>query len=57
MALDFDSVRQRGSRLGTGAMIVVSEGTSIVRKVADYVNFFANGSMWPVSALQGRRSS
>lgn len=42
--LDFDSVRQRRSRLGTGAMIVVSEGTSIVRKVADYVNFFAQGS-------------
>ncbi|SFM42238.1 NADH-quinone oxidoreductase subunit F [Variovorax sp. OV329] len=42
--LDFDSVRQRQSRLGTGAMIVVSEGTSIVRKVAEYVNFFAQGS-------------
>lgn len=42
--LDFDSVRQRRSRLGTGAMIVVSEGTSIVRKVAEYVNFFAQGS-------------
>ena len=33
--LDFDSVRERGSRLGTGAMIVVSEGTSILRKTAD----------------------
>jgi len=44
VALDFDSVRQRRSRLGTGAMIVVSEGTSIVRKVAEYVNFFAQGS-------------
>jgi NADH-quinone oxidoreductase subunit F len=44
VALDFDSVRQRQSRLGTGAMIVVSEGTSIVRKVAEYVNFFAQGS-------------
>lgn len=44
VALDFDSVRARGSRLGTGAMIVVSEGTSIVRKVAEYVNFFAQGS-------------
>ena len=32
------------SRLGTGAMIVVSEGTSIVRKVAEYVDFFAKGS-------------
>lgn len=44
VALDFDSVRQRRSRLGTGAMIVVSEGTSIVRKVAEYVGFFALGS-------------
>lgn len=44
VALDFDSVRQRQSRLGTGAMIVISEGTSIVRKVAEYVEFFANGS-------------
>lgn len=44
VALDFDSVRQRRSRLGTGAMIVVSEGTSIVRKVSEYVSFFAQGS-------------
>lgn len=44
VALDFDSVRARRSRLGTGAMIVVSEGTSIVRKVADYIAFFAEGS-------------
>jgi NADH-quinone oxidoreductase subunit F len=42
--LDFDSVRRRRSQLGTGAMIVISEGTSIVRKVAEYVEFFANGS-------------
>lgn len=44
VALDFDSVRTRQSRLGTGAMIVISEGSSIVRKVAEYVEFFANGS-------------
>ncbi|MBB3809200.1 complex I 51 kDa subunit family protein [Pseudochelatococcus contaminans] len=44
VALDFDSVRARQSRLGTGAMIVISEGTSVVRKVAEYVEFFANGS-------------
>jgi NADH-quinone oxidoreductase subunit F len=44
VALDFESVRLRRSRLGTGAMIVVSEGTSIVRKVAEYVSFFAQGS-------------
>ncbi len=42
--LDFDSVRQRHSRLGTGAMIVVSEGTSIVRRVVEYIEFFAAGS-------------
>jgi NADH-quinone oxidoreductase subunit F len=44
VAMDFDSVRERRSRLGTGAMIVVSEGTSIVGKVAEYVGFFAQGS-------------
>lgn len=44
VALDFESVRQSGSRLGTGAMIVISEGTSVVRKVAEYVEFFAEGS-------------
>lgn len=43
-ALDFDSLRARGSRLGTGAMIVVGEGTSILRKTAEYVAFFAANS-------------
>ena len=42
--LDFDSVLKRRSHLGTGAMIVVSEGTSIVKRVAEYVNFFAASS-------------
>ncbi len=42
--LDFDSVRIRGSSLGTGAMIVVSEGTGIVRQVTEYVNFYAHSS-------------
>lgn len=41
VALDFASVRARGSNLGTGAMIVIGEGTSIVREVARYVEFFA----------------
>ncbi|MBI0434536.1 NADH-quinone oxidoreductase subunit F [Roseomonas sp. KE0001] len=44
VALDFESLRARGSRLGTGAMIVVGEGTSILRKTAEYVAFFANNS-------------
>ncbi len=42
--LDFDSVRKRGSSLGTGAMIVVSEGTGIVKRVTEYVNFYAHSS-------------
>lgn len=42
--LDFESLRARGSRLGTGAMIVVGEGTSILRKTAEYVAFFAANS-------------
>ncbi len=42
--MDFDSLKETGSSLGTGAMIVMSEGTSIVRKVAEYVDFFAAGS-------------
>ena len=44
VALDWESVAAKNSRLGTGAMIVVSEGTSMVRRVADYVDFFAEGS-------------
>ncbi len=43
-ALDADSLAARGSRLGTGAMIVVGEGTSILRKTAEYVAFFAANS-------------
>ncbi|CAH1386568.1 NADH-quinone oxidoreductase subunit F 2 [Candidatus Nitrotoga sp. M5] len=39
--LDFKSVSERRSALGTGAMIVVSRGTGIVKRVAQYVDFFA----------------
>ncbi|MBC8519290.1 MAG: SLBB domain-containing protein [Gammaproteobacteria bacterium] len=42
--LDFDSVQERRSSLGTGAMIVISEGTGVVRRVTEYVSFFANSS-------------
>ncbi|RKZ98454.1 MAG: NADH-quinone oxidoreductase subunit F [Gammaproteobacteria bacterium] len=42
--LDFDSVKERGSSLGTGAMIVVSEGTGIVKRVTEYINFYAHSS-------------
>jgi NADH-quinone oxidoreductase subunit F len=44
VALDFDSLRARGGSLGTGAMIVVSEGTGIVKRVTEYVRFFAHSS-------------
>ncbi|ESQ16627.1 MAG TPA: NADH-quinone oxidoreductase subunit F [Chromatiaceae bacterium] len=42
--MDFESVAARRSALGTGAMIAVSQGTGIVRKVAEYVGFFAESS-------------
>ena len=42
--LDWESVKARDSHLGTGAMIVVSEGTGIVRRVSEYVDFFAENS-------------
>jgi NADH-quinone oxidoreductase subunit F len=44
VALDFDSVKERRSNLGTGAVIVISEGTGIVKRVAEYVSFFAHSS-------------
>jgi NADH-quinone oxidoreductase subunit F len=44
VSLDFDSLRARGASLGTGAMIVVSEGTGIVKRVAEYMRFFAHSS-------------
>jgi NADH-quinone oxidoreductase subunit F len=42
--LDYENVAARDSSLGTGAMIIVSEGTGIVKRVAEYVNFFAHSS-------------
>jgi NADH-quinone oxidoreductase subunit F len=42
--LDYESVRERHSSLGTGAMIVISEGTGIVKRITEYVNFFAHAS-------------
>jgi NADH-quinone oxidoreductase subunit F len=44
VAMDFDSLRARGANLGTGAMIVISEGTGIVKRVAEYMRFFAHSS-------------
>ncbi len=44
VALDFDSLRECGGSLGTGAMIVISEGTGVVKRVAEYVRFFAHSS-------------
>ena len=44
VAMDFDSLHACGSSLGTGAMIVISEGTGIVKRVAEYERFFAHSS-------------
>jgi NADH-quinone oxidoreductase subunit F len=42
--LDFNSVKKKRASLWTGAMIVVSLGTGIVKRVAQYLDFFARAS-------------
>jgi len=42
--LDFNSILKKHAVLGTGAMIVVSRGTGIVKRVAQYLDFFADAS-------------
>ena len=44
VALDFSSLETHRSGLGTGAMIVVSHGTGIVKRVSEYIKFFAEAS-------------
>ncbi len=57
--LDFDSLKAKNSGLGTGAMIVVSEETDIVRQVAGYVEFFASSScgQCPVCKIGTRQAA
>lgn len=42
--LDFDSLKKIGSALGTGAVIVMSEETCMVRTAIQYARFFARES-------------
>jgi NADH-quinone oxidoreductase subunit F len=42
--LDFESLKKHGASLGTGAMIAVSEGADMVKRVAEYARFFAHSS-------------
>ncbi|MFA5785668.1 MAG: NADH-quinone oxidoreductase subunit NuoF, partial [Actinomycetota bacterium] len=42
--MDFESVAAAGSQLGTGAMIVIAEGTCIVRAVRRFTDFYAHES-------------
>ncbi len=53
VALDFNSVREHHSSLGTGAMIVISEGTSVVREARNMWNFLPP-IPGPMPALQKR---
>jgi NADH:ubiquinone oxidoreductase subunit F (NADH-binding) len=42
--LDFDSVADAGSMLGSGAMVVVAEGTSLLAAATNVLRFFRNES-------------
>jgi len=44
IALDFDTMKQHRSALGTGAMIVIAEGNPIIPPVSKYLAFFAKAS-------------
>jgi NADH:ubiquinone oxidoreductase subunit F (NADH-binding) len=42
--LTFDAVAEAGSALGTGAMVVLAEGTDLLAAATDVLNFFRNES-------------
>lgn len=42
--IDFDSIRDAGSMLGSGALLVVAEGTDMIEVAANVVRFFRNES-------------
>jgi NADH:ubiquinone oxidoreductase subunit F (NADH-binding)/NADH:ubiquinone oxidoreductase subunit E len=42
--LTFDAVAEAGSALGTGAMVVMAEGTELLAAATDVLNFFRNES-------------
>jgi len=42
--MDFDSIQQAGSRLGTGTMIILDDQTCPVGMVLNLVRFFAQES-------------
>ena len=54
VAMDFDSVRKAGSRLGTGTMIVLDDKTCPVGMVHNLVSFFARESCgWCTPCREG----
>jgi len=44
LPLSFDAVAEAGSALGTGAMVVLAEGTDLLAAATDVLNFFRNES-------------
>jgi NADH:ubiquinone oxidoreductase subunit F (NADH-binding) len=44
VALDFSSLQEAGSMLGSGALVVVGEGTDLLALAANVLSFFANES-------------
>ena len=44
LPLTFDAVAEAGSALGTGAMVVIAEGTDLLAAATNVLNFFRNES-------------
>lgn len=54
--MDFDSLKDLGSGLGTGAVIVMDKSTDIVQAIARFSKFYAHescGQCKPQSSLTG----
>ena len=52
--MDFNSMQAAGSRLGTGTMVVIDDGTCIVGLVANLMHFFAQESCgWCTPCREG----
>ena len=44
MEIDFGSIQAAGSMLGSGALVVVAEGTDMIKVATNVVSFFRNES-------------
>ena len=52
--MDFDSLKNSGSGLGTAGIIVINKQTSIVKVIARLSEFYKHLVLWTMYSLQRR---